>query len=751
MDDEQHEVRDARRARMLAEGLGAAGVPDLATLREFVPAEWVSRTSVGLDGVLRTSMPTAGTRLPDEVTGALEPIAAALARQEMAGGDAVTAIGAAHRLGALVEAAELHAARELAARAGEEQLKLKDVADPSELSRTARERWRGRCKTLAAVEISALTGAGSGTARERVAIALAPQVSRRAVDQALTAGIARMDLVAAWWRRCARMPHEQGDVVARALFATDAPPDEVAVERLTPEGEVSTAPWAKKEFYRALEREALAEEGTDPEAQERERQARHERRDAWAELDDDGSARMVVTGDAVSITGAMERIAGMADKARKAGDQRTEAELRSDLARMLLLHGVPRLPDLGDETALITPHDVEKLADVLAGLPAHEVQVVVPWDVLTGTAVLHGPVVNPAPGLAADGVVGGGDDGGPASPAGPPGSALGVGPPGPSGGRVRAGVGEILGRYGRFLSAAEVRRIAGRPGTTIYRLLTDVADGRCLERSIAAYQPDAAMRAQLRAADVTSRAPGSTTAAAACQLDHVIEYLLTGPTGELNLQTLDVPFHALKTEKFWDAEMDASRNVTWTSFWGRIYRTRPHDYRQYFSRIVGARPPGADDGSSGGGPDGGGPSDDGRELLERRHLASLLVYSALAHRDPGARLEADDDDPEAGPPLLGLRDAVVLRRTTASGRRTAGVRPGTPTPEELLATDPQVVLDAQDWVEAVARAAAGGVAEEREHDADRCGDDADSAQAGDADGTPGAGGPRGTPDPPPPF
>lgn len=731
MDDEQHEVRDARRARVLAEGLGASGVPDLATLREFVPAEWVSRTSVGLDGVLRTSMPTAGTPLPDEVTGALEPVAAALARQEMAGAEAVTAIEAAHRLGALAEAAELHAARELAARTGEEQLKLKDVADPAELSRTARERWRGRCKTLPAVEISALTGAGSGTARERVAIALAPEVSRRAVDQALTAGIARMDLVAAWWRRCARMPHEQGDAVARVLFATDAPPEEVAVERLTPEGEVSTAPWAKKEFYRALEREALAQEGTDPEAQERDRQARHERRDAWAELDDDGSARMVVTGDALSITAAMERIAGMADRARKAGDQRTEAQLRSDLARMLLLHGVPRLPDLGDETALITPHDVEKLADVLAGLPAHELQVVVPWDVLTGTAALHGPVVNPAPGLGADGGPGVGDDGGPTTPAGP------GQPPGPSGGQVRAGVGEILGRYGRFLSAAEVRRIAGRPGTTIYRLLTDVADGRCLERSIAAYQPDAAMRAQLRAADVTSRAPGSTTAAAACQLDHVIEYLLAGPTGERNLQTLDVPFHALKTEKFWDAEMDASRNVTWTSFWGRIYRTRPHDYRQYFSRIVGARPPGAD-----GGPAGGGPSDDGRELLDRRHLASLLVYSALAHRDPGARLEADDDDPEARPPLHGLRDAVVLRRTTASGRRTAGVRPGTPTPEELLAADPQVVLDAQDWVEAVARATARGAAEERQHDADHREDDTGPAQAGDTDGTP---------DPPPPF
>src|SRR5690606_6982145 len=138
--------------------------------------------------------------------------------------------------------------------------------------------------------------------------------------------------------------------------------------------------------------------------------------------------------------------------------------------------------------------------------------------------------------------------------------------------------------------------------------------------------------------------------------DHVQEYLLGGATSETNIQALDRPWHALKTERFWDAVMDTSRNVTWESFWGRLYRTRPHDYTQYLSR---RRPPG-----SAPQPDGPAATDSSREPAtdraqgspadpdeltrdEQRHLASLLVYAALAHRAPGDRLEAYDDDPDS--------------------------------------------------------------------------------------------------------
>lgn len=720
----------------------------LARLSEFDPADWASRTSPGPDGVLRTDMPPVQDRLPHDVATLLDQLVVPLRRGGLSGQDAVEALHAAHVLGGVLEAAVLHATRELAARTGTEQLKMKDVADPDELSKTARERWRTTTKSLTATEVHVLTGMGKGTSRERVAVALAPELSRLAVDQGLSAGLARMDLVLAWWRRCSRMPHEHSTSIARALFGTDVPADDVAHERLTPEGEVTTGPWAKSEFHKALERLALQHEGHDPVAQERDRQARHARRDAFGIVDDDGTAKIVITGDAVSVTGALGRLQGMAFKARQQGDQRTESQLRSDIARALLNHGVLPLPDLGPEPSLITPHDIEKLIDVLSGMPAHEVQVIVPWDALTGSAALSSPAgVNAAPTL--DQAPSPGQPPPPdqrATPGQPasthtaaPGEALGTVPqPRPS------GVGEVLGRFSRYLTPAEVRRIAGRPGTTFYRLLTDTADGRCLERSITAYAPDAAMRAQLRAADVTSRAPGSTAPASSCQLDHVLEYLLRGPTAELNLQTLDVPFHALKTQKFWDAEMDASRDVRWESFWGRIYRTRPHDYRQYFAWAMagGAAtsedPPASsaeDPSASSSDPGGHDGASSAEVTVDQRYLASLLVYAALAHREPGGRLEADDDDPGSDEAILGLREAIWLRRTTNSGRRVTGPRPGTPTPEELVDTDAQTVLDRADWVEAVAEAVPR-----------RAGTDADDEGAdgrGDED--------RDVEDPPPPF
>lgn len=594
--------------------------------------------------------------MPGPVRDQLRAAVPALQRQPLSGEQALEALEAGHALAARLEAARMHAARELAARTAEKALALKGVTSPEELSPTAFTRWRARSKSVTAAEVRALTGMGVGTAREVVAVATAPTACAAPVQQGLDAGIARWDLVLAWWRRCTDLPHEASAQVARSLFGTDVPADEVAVERLTPEGELSAAPWAKKQFYDALEREARRHEGDDPATQEKKRAARHRSRDAFAVVDDDGTAQLVVTGDVASVTACLERLHTIATRARAEGDARTVSALRSDAARALLLHGTLPMPDLGDDPNLLTPDDIARLVDVISGTPAHELQVVVPWNVLTG----HAAVVNTYAGAPATS---------------PPASS-----PPASSAHVQAGVGRVLGRFSRFLSGDEVRRMAGRPGTTLYRLLTDPADGRCLERSVARYAPDAAMRAQLRAADVMSRAPGSTVPADRCDLDHVQEYLLGGPTSETNLQSADRPWHALKTERFWDAVMDRTRNVTWESFWGRLYRTRPHDYRQYLSRL---RPDDA--------PDPGLTAD------EQRHLASLLVYAALAHRQPGDRLEAADDDPDSDEAILGLREAIWIRHTATDGRRRTGPAPGTPTPETVISQDPRTVLDHPAW------------------------------------------------------
>ncbi len=701
---------------MLGAVLAPDGVLDLRRLRSFVPAEWAPHTSVGLDGVIRISRPTgAGLGdVPGPARDQLRAAAPALQRQPLSGEQALEALEAGHALAARLEAARMHATRELAARTAEKALALKGVTSPEELSATAFTRWRVRSKSVTAAEVRALTGMGVGTAREVVAVATAPTACTAPVQQGLDAGIARWDLVLAWWRRCTDLPHEASAQVARSLFGTDVPTDEVAVERLTPEGELSAAPWAKKQFYDALEREARRHEADDPAAQERKRAARHRSRDAFAIVDDDGTAQLVVKGDVASVTACLERLHTIATKARAEGDPRTVSALRSDAARALLLHGTLPMPDLGDDPNLLTPDDIARLVDVISGTPAHELQVVVPWDVLSG----HAAVVNAYAGAPASSAPAA-DPGPPGSASpGPPGSAdpcppqtAAPGSPSPPGPGVQAGVARVLGRFSRFLSGAEVRRMAGRPGTTLYRLLTDPADGRCLERSLARYAPDAAMRAQLRAADVMSRAPGSTVPADRCDLDHVQEYLLGGPTSETNLQSADRPWHALKTEKFWDAVMDATRNVTWESFWGRLYRTRPHDYRQYLSRPRPEDPPG----------------DPTAELTahEQRHLASLLVYAALAHRQPGDRLEAEDDDPDSDEAILGLREAMWIRHTAADGRRRTGPAPGTPTPEDLIARDPRTVLDHPAWT--------------------TLGDDATDDDDGDAGAAPHQ------PPPPPPF
>ncbi|MGI8949339.1 MAG: hypothetical protein ACR2FV_15470 [Ornithinimicrobium sp.] len=95
------------------------------------------------------------------------------------------------------------------------------------------------------------------------------------------------------------------------------------------------------------------------------------------------------------------------------------------------------------------------------------------------------------------------------------------------------GVAEIVG-YG-FLTGEHARELVLTPGSTLHRLLTDPADGRLLERTIAAYRPDQAMITQLRAADVFCRAPGCLVPARRCDLDHEREYDEGGPTAEPNL------------------------------------------------------------------------------------------------------------------------------------------------------------------------------------------------------------------------
>lgn len=253
----------------------------------------------------------------------------------------------------------------------------------------------------------------------------------------------------------------------------------------------------------------------------------------------------------------------------------------------------------------------------------------------------------------------------------------------------------MLSRTPLFLTGAQLRAMALAPGTTLSRVLFDPADGRCVERSLARYAPDRAMREQVLAADVTSRGVGSATLARDSQLDHVLEHLAGGPTTEGNLQALDLVSHLRKTRKEWAATIDARRDVTWTSFFGRVYRTRAHDYRQYLNT---GHPATSADTDAGAGAVG-------LRSQDRRHLASLLTYAALTARQVGARLEAPDDDPDGDDTLRERKHpAIWLRRTRErDGRRTGGPRPGTPTPEQMIATPAATILTSDHWTDPFTR------------------------------------------------
>ncbi|MFK5691031.1 hypothetical protein ACI3EY_15340, partial [Ornithinimicrobium sp. LYQ92] len=555
--------------------------------------------------------------------------------QGMGAGECLEVLEALHRLSGLVDAVRVDVVAELAARTGEDLLARAGVSEPGELSVTGRERWRGRCKSLAATEVATLTGMGRWQARQLVAVALAPKAVSGPVREGLVAGVVTWGQVEHFWRRAGSLPHEHAADVATALFATGTTADKVAVERLTTSspddtdsgsgGGVSVEPWPAKVYVEALEREVTRAQGRDPVADAAHRAEVHRARCAYGVIDDDGTGQVIITGDAASTAACVDRLHVLARRARLAGDGRTETQLRSDIGRALLLHGTLPLPDLthhqphrgdqrspdcGDDrdhdenrnhdcpdlelASVVTPEDIASLAQIISGTPTYDLQVVVPWDATTNTPVLAASAGRNAPMTHS----GRGDvpiAGCPPGTRAVPVVSDPTGTVSPSEDTI-PGVGRLVGRFPRFFTAGQMRQMVAAPGTTLHRVLTDPADGRCLERSIARYTPDAAMRTQVAAADLLSRAPGQTLPVRDGQLDHVHEYLLGGKTSEMNLQGLDTVFHALKTQKFWHAQIDTTRHVTWTSFFDRTYRTRAHDYTQYLATGTTSPPDaGADD------------------------------------------------------------------------------------------------------------------------------------------------------------
>src|SRR5690606_14606137 len=90
-----------------------------------------------------------------------------------------------------------------------------------------------------------------------------------------------------------------------------------------------------------------------------------------------------------------DRIEKAARSARKAGAPETLRELRSAVATALLMHGTLERDTLPDDPDLITVEQSAQLTQILHGMPAAELNVIVPLDTLIGVDVSSGTVSGP--------------------------------------------------------------------------------------------------------------------------------------------------------------------------------------------------------------------------------------------------------------------------------------------------------------------------------------------------------------------
>lgn len=627
---------------------GDARLTQLSSLLPGLPARALELLADVSDAVAETS--SAGS----EAAGAgAEPFGtvAARGRRQLAGAEATVA------LSRVLEGLQVGLLAGMAASVGRELLgREHGLADPATLSRTKRARWRARTKSVVAQEFAGVAGFGIQDCHDRVGFALAPSAACAPARTALHEGRADWWQVWQWWKRCRRLDPDSATDVATTCF----PPAEEEQRVLQ----------SRRAFMEVLDREATRAVGQDPVAARAARAAAVERRRLRATVDPDGTGCLSLTGRTSTVVAAVDRIDAIARRARAGGDTRTLDQLRSDAALALLTTGNlaaagteqltassaettfpgtrgPRSLDTDtdteasvDEAAGHPPTDadrinpasgggwdqatLDRLSSVLAGHAPATVEVVIPHDVLTGA--------NP------DGV------------------------------GLLTGHGHLTGEH--------AREIALSPGSAFYRLVTDPASGTLVDRSVDRYTPDAEMRAIITAADRYCRGPGCTVPGRLSELDHVNPYP-HGPTALSNLVALHTGHHGPKTNRWWTAMLDpATRVLTWTSFYDRIYTTAPFDYAVLARATAGL----ADRSGTAG-----------------THVADLqdqLVYAALAHREPGSSLAEPEDsyDPGSdlwarrGPsPLVGTPDApVLLTHAGPDGGSRPGAPPGQPTPEQIV-------------------------------------------------------------------
>jgi hypothetical protein len=147
------------------------------------------------------------------------------------------------------------------------------------------------------------------------------------------------------------------------------------------------------------------------------------------------------------------------------------------------------------------------------------------------------------------------------------------------------GVGEIPG-YG-FVSADHARQLATAGGSVWRRLVTDPVTGAALDLTTRRYRPTPAMAETVAALDAMCRAPGCTTSARRCDIDHDRPWP-AGATRIANLSAKHRRHHNHKTRGTWTATTDADGVILWRTVSRRTYVTGRHDYDDPLGRPVSA-------------------------------------------------------------------------------------------------------------------------------------------------------------------
>ena len=224
-------------------------------------------------------------------------------------------------------------------------------------------------------------------------------------------------------------------------------------------------------------------------------QKRHDRqyedRSAQVSSLGDGMGALYLTSDVVSLRALDHRLSLIAKALRRAGDERTVAQLRTDLAVELLLGKITVGAETGEFERAATDPDSRTGGTEdgpLASIRTHRlgawarpvVNVTVPIQTLMG--------ISDEPGVL-------------------------------SGGEV--------------LPAGLVRAIAADPDSTWYRMLTDPAR-RCVELSTTSYKPTAAITRQVVVDWGTCFAPPCTIPASEAELDHRV----AAPEGATSTENL---------------------------------------------------------------------------------------------------------------------------------------------------------------------------------------------------------------------